>query len=807
MTFNRYYISYPLCCPSRVSLLTGRYAHNHNVHGNVPPNGGYTGFQPATPTPTTSPPGCRAPATARSTSASSSTATATNPSTTAPTCRPAGAPGTRSSTPTPTTTSTATRSTTTARSKGPFGDSGSWETREYGDRDDVGCPYAPLNGQPCFYETDVFNRIATEEMQRRRPPEQPFYMQLDYTAPHGDFRHPAGPRAGDARLRLASPAPRFPHGRAEGFNEGNVNDKPRFIREAPYLSPTEIHTYRVYYQNAPGLAALGRRRRQTDRRHARRPAPAAQHLHHLHLRQRLLLRRAPAHRRQVPRLRALDPPAVPDPRPGDQTGHLDRRAGGQHRHRADDPRTGRRRQPTRASTDARWSPSCTTRACARGGRSSSSPSSRPTTSKRTAAARRRRRSASRPATPAAAPRSTNGRPAPCRGSGAAPAPRSSRRRRTTRDPPRPLQVHRVARRRERALRHQQGPLRAQQHGPRPQPLPDPRLPPQPADPPRELRRPHLPGSRAEIPADPRPAAQGRQGTARRRTAAKEQEREQRKKRGTRDGKGAAKRRGKQRSPRVAVGWQLLDDGEDVAGGTAAPSSTLSEVTLPARWAVISFSIFIASITQIRSPSATSAPSSTLTLKTVPCSGEGSASLEAPPPPPALRSRFGGFLPPAAAGAAPPATGLADHLDVEELAGDLDLVVAGRPSRRPPPRARARRSSAGAVDFSHSRSSIRSRQVSPLAHCSVREDRLVEGDQRGQAAGVVFAERAQHAPRRLLAVDVPDDQLGHHRVVHRRHLAAALDAGVDAHAGAGGLAVGARRSGPERGRISCAPPRR
>ena len=66
---------------------------------------------------------------------------------------------------------------------------------------------------------------------------------------------------------------------------------------------------------------------------------------------------------------------------------------------------------------------------------------------------------------------------------------------------------------------------------------------------------------------------------------------------------------------------------------------------------------------------------------------------------------------------------------------------------------------------------------------------MEGDQGGEAAGVVFAERPQHPPRRLLAVDVPDDQLGHHRVVHRRHLGAALDAGVDADAGAGGLAVG------------------
>ncbi len=246
MTFNRYYVPYPLCCPSRVSLLTGRYSHNNNVRGNNPPNGGYTGFSFR--------------GAARHNIATWLQGSGYRTVHVGKVMNGYGQEPWSSGLEVPPGWSSwyglvnedqthyyyGYTLNVNGQLVGPFGDSGSWETREYGVRDDAGCPNAPLDGQPCLYVTDKLTEIAANEI-LSTPSDQPFYVQLDYSAPHGDFRRPAGPEPAPRHYNWFRGA-RLPHNTSEGLNEGDVSDKPRFIREADYLTPQERRTYRIYYQ-------------------------------------------------------------------------------------------------------------------------------------------------------------------------------------------------------------------------------------------------------------------------------------------------------------------------------------------------------------------------------------------------------------------------------------------------------------------------------------------------------------------------------------------------------------------------------
>ena len=44
-TFDTYFVTYSLCCPSRATTLRGQYPHSTGVRGNTPPLGGFETFR------------------------------------------------------------------------------------------------------------------------------------------------------------------------------------------------------------------------------------------------------------------------------------------------------------------------------------------------------------------------------------------------------------------------------------------------------------------------------------------------------------------------------------------------------------------------------------------------------------------------------------------------------------------------------------------------------------------------------------------------------------------------------------------
>ena len=70
MTFEQDFVPLSLCCPSRSTILTGLYPHNHRIYNNRAPGGGFAKFESLGHEQTTIATASRPPATAPRCSAS-----------------------------------------------------------------------------------------------------------------------------------------------------------------------------------------------------------------------------------------------------------------------------------------------------------------------------------------------------------------------------------------------------------------------------------------------------------------------------------------------------------------------------------------------------------------------------------------------------------------------------------------------------------------------------------------------------------------------------------------------------------------
>ena len=215
---NNYFTNFPLCCPSRATMLTGQYAHNHGVLSNVEPDGGYGVFnerhgndylplwlQQSGYT------------TAYMGKYLNEYAEPDEYGTT-PSDVPKGWNEWRVLAP-----SRAQYFSYTLNQNGVL--------TQYTDAEED-------------YSTDVFTTKAKRYIRRSAPSANPFFLMLGYAAPHGG----GGGEPGRSCNRGAEPAPRhlgdlkqqkkFPL--PPSFNEADVSDKPSPIQKLAPLTPGQI---------------------------------------------------------------------------------------------------------------------------------------------------------------------------------------------------------------------------------------------------------------------------------------------------------------------------------------------------------------------------------------------------------------------------------------------------------------------------------------------------------------------------------------------------------------------------------------
>ena len=320
-TFTQYVVSYSLCCPSRATMMTGQYAHNHRVLGNALPNGGFYRFRADNSLPVWLQDGGYY---------------------TAHVGKFLNGYGRKNPTQVPPGWNewyTTIDPTTYRYWNYTMNENG--KLVKHGERD-AGLHHR-LRRAP---------RCADHPRPRREPAAQqeaalpPGRTSSRRTAARRRARRPAA--HGHARAGAAAPRPVRLHPAADaaelqrGGRQGQAPGRPP-PRSDRRLRPVRDHRG---LPAAARVAARRRRRSRRDRAGARPRGRARQHVHLLHLRQRVLPGRAPDPQRQGAAVRGVDPPAAARPRPGHRARHGAAAAGRR-------TSTSRRRSPRwRASSPA-----------------------------------------------------------------------------------------------------------------------------------------------------------------------------------------------------------------------------------------------------------------------------------------------------------------------------------------------------------------------------------------------------------------------------------------------------------------------